>query len=47
MTRGRELKGRGGVGLERRENIGGGGDAGEETGLQEPTILLRQPVRQY
>jgi hypothetical protein len=47
MTRGRELRGRAGAGLEGRENIGGGGDAGEETDLHEHTILLRQLAGQY
>ena len=46
MTRGCE---RGGVGLRGERNGGGGGgeDAGEETGLHEHTILLRQPTGQY
>jgi hypothetical protein len=41
MTRERELRGQG---WEGRENRGGGAGAGEETGLHEHTILLRQPA---
>ena len=48
MTRGRELRGRGGAGLEgEREIEVEVGMRGEETGLHKHTILLRQAVGQY
>jgi hypothetical protein len=47
MKRGRELRGRGGAGLEKGEVEVRNEDAGEETSLHEHTILLRQPAGQY
>jgi hypothetical protein len=44
MARGREGAERD---LRGERNRGGGGDAGEETGLHRHTILLRQPAGQY